>query len=97
MKRNLVPSTLTLFGRLGIHAWVHDGSVRHNGNPEVREEIKENLTRVREGAGVKGSAAYFGAVLLIAMNRGLFTEEDIESLDPLGQGNATYILEKLRG
>lgn len=94
-RHNLMSSTLELFRAMGIKAWVHEGNVRHNAEPEIRDEIRANLERVKEGAGVRKSAAYFGAVLLTAMDRGDFTREDIKKLDPLGKGNATYILEKL--
>lgn len=94
-KHTLIPSTLELFEAMEVKAWVHEDKVRHNGNEELREEIGSNLDRVR-ATGVQGSSLFFGAVLLTAMDRGSFTEQDIDDLDPMGKGNAGYILEKLR-
>ncbi|WP_329187813.1 hypothetical protein [Streptomyces sp. NBC_01428] len=95
-KYTLAQSTADLFTAMGVKAWVHEGGVKHQASPEIRVEIKENLEKVREKAGVRGSALYFGAVLLTAMDRGCFSEADIRYLDKLGSGNANYILEKLR-
>ncbi|MFE0509625.1 hypothetical protein [Streptomyces sp. NPDC058964] len=94
-RRTLIPSTLELFRAMGVKAWARDGSVRHNGPDDIRADIKANLERVRR-IGVRGTALFFGAVLLTAMERGCFTKEDIDDLDPMGKGNAGYILEKLR-
>jgi hypothetical protein len=92
----LYPSTIAVLESMGLKAWVHDNYVRHSGGEEVRERIRGNLERVREAAGVKGTALYFGAALLTAMEEDTFTEDDISRLDPMGKGNASYILEKLR-
>lgn len=93
-RKNLIPSILRLFEAIEVKAWVFEGKVYHDGPDELRDEIGQNIERVRP-IGVRKSALFFGAVLLTAMNRGTFLPADIESLDDLGRGNALYLLEKL--
>lgn len=94
-KKNLIPSILTVLESMGLRAWVSpDGFIAHNGDEEIREEIRQNIERGRE-VGLRRTALYFAACLLTAMDRGTFTPADIESLDDLGRGNALYLLEKL--
>lgn len=93
-KKTLIPSILALFEYLDVKAWVYENRVAHNGSDELREEIGENIERMR-ATGARGKTLLFGAVLLSAVDRG-FTEQDSRRLDALGQGNYSYLLEKLK-
>lgn len=94
-RKTLLPSILQLFEAMEVKAWVFEGRIAHKGSDELRDEIGQAIERVRE-IGLRKSALFFGAVLLVAMDRGDFTPADIESLDDLGKGNASYLLEKLK-
>ncbi|MET8976242.1 hypothetical protein ABZX85_11565 [Streptomyces sp. NPDC004539] len=96
-KYNLFPGILTVLESLGVRAWVTpDRLIAHDGDEELREEIRQNIERVRP-IGLRKTALFFGAVLMVAMDRGTFTPADIATLDHMGQGNALYLLEKLEG
>ncbi|MER7691195.1 hypothetical protein [Streptomyces sp. NPDC097610] len=94
-KYTLTPSILKLFGAMDVKAWVFEGRVAHSGSDELREEIGQNIELLRDKVGLRKTALFFGAVLLVAMDRGSFDERDIKKLDALGQGNALYLLEKM--
>lgn len=94
-KYTLIPSILRLFEAMDVKAWVFEGRVAHNGSDELRDEIGQNIELLREKVGLRKTALFFGAVLLVAMDRGAFLPVDIENLDDLGKGNAGYLLEKL--
>ena len=94
-KHTLHPSILRLFEALEVKAWITpDGWIGHNGDDGLRAAIGEAIERVRP-TGVRKTALMFGAVLLVAMDRGTFTPADIAKLDALGSGNADYILGRL--
>lgn len=93
-RKNLVPSILRLFEAMEVKAWMFEGRVYHDGPDELRDEIGNAIARVRP-IGLRKSALFFGAVLMVAMDRGAFLPADFQSLDDLGRGNAEYLLEKL--
>ncbi|MGX9889105.1 hypothetical protein [Streptomyces sp. NPDC002276] len=93
-RKNLLPSIAAVLESMGVRAWIHEGRVYHDGPDELRDEIGNAIERVRP-TGVRESALFFGAVLVVAMDRGNFTRADIKSLDDLGYGNANYLLERL--
>lgn len=94
-RKNLLPSIVAVLESMGVRAWIHEGRAYHDGPDELRDEIGNAIERVRP-TGVRRSALFFGAVLVTAMDRDSFNEYDMKQLDPLGQGNAGYILEKLK-
>jgi len=93
-KYTLTPSIVAVLESMTEKVWVFGKRVYHDGPDELREEIGRAIEEVRP-IGVRGSALFFGAVLLVAMEHGTFTPADIAKLDALGAGNAGYILEKL--
>lgn len=93
-RKNLLPSIVAVLESMGVRAWIHEGRAYHDGPDELRDEIGQNIERVRE-VGLRKSALFFGAVLLTAMDRGALSPAGIEGLDDLGRGNALYLLEKL--
>ncbi|MET7783097.1 hypothetical protein ABZU94_38535 [Streptomyces mirabilis] len=94
-KYTLTPSILRLFEAMDVKAWVFEGRVAHSGSDELRDEIGQNIELLRDKVGLRKTALFFGAVLLVAMDRGSFTHDDIKGLDDLGSGNANYLLERL--
>ena len=94
-RKTLIPSIITLLESMGVKAWVFEGRVAHNGPDDLRDDIGDNIELLRDRVGLRKTALFFGAVLLVAMNRGTFTPADIQGLDDLGKGNALYLLEKL--
>ena len=95
-KHSLIPGILTVLESLGVRAWVTpDRLIAHDGDDGLREEIRQNIERVRP-IGLRKTALFFAAVLLVAMDRRTFTPADIEKLDDLSRGNALYLLEKMR-
>lgn len=95
-KHNLFSGILTVLESLSVRAWVTpDRLIAHDGGEELREEIRQNIERARP-IGLRKTALFFAAVLLVAMDRGTFTPADIEKLDDLSRGNALYLLEKLK-
>ncbi|NMI58426.1 MULTISPECIES: hypothetical protein [unclassified Streptomyces] len=95
-RQTLTPSIVTVLETMAPKVWVTpDRKVFHNGDDDLRDEIAANIERGRE-IGATRSALFFLAVLLTAMDRGTFTPVDIKTLDHMGQGNAQYLLEKLK-
>lgn len=95
-KHTLTPSIITVFESMDVKAWrTPDGFIGHSGDDVLRDEIGQAIERVRP-TGARKSALFFGAVLLVAMDRGTFSPADIKTLDVLGAGNAEYILTRLR-
>ncbi|MER6355134.1 hypothetical protein ACFV2N_44710 [Streptomyces sp. NPDC059680] len=95
-RQTLIPSIVTVLETMAPKVWVTpDKMVRHNGDEDLRDEITANVERGRK-TGARKSSLFFLAVLLTAMERGTFSPADIQKLDHMGQGNATYLLEKLK-
>ncbi|KUL21445.1 hypothetical protein [Streptomyces regalis] len=95
-KYTLIPSILRLFEALEVKAWITpQGRIAHDGDEALREEIGQGIETART-IGVRGTALLFVSVLLVAMDRGCWTEGDVGKFDALGQGNMGYALEKLR-
>lgn len=95
-KKTLVPSTMTVLRSMGIKVWTDGERVYHNGDQELRDEIAEQLSLIRE-TGPRGAVLYFLACVRVAMNRGCWSEDDVRRLDPLGVGNIGYWLPILEG
>ena len=93
-KHTLIPSIVAVLESMTDKVWVHEGKVYHKGPDELRAAIGEAIERVRL-TGARKTALMFGAVLLVAMDRGTFTPADISKLDDLGRGNADYIIGRL--
>ncbi|ALO94125.1 hypothetical protein SHL15_2992 [Streptomyces hygroscopicus subsp. limoneus] len=95
-RQTLIPSIVTVLETMAPKVWVTpDKMVYHNGDEDLRDEIAANIERGRK-TGARKSSLFFLAVLLTAMDRGIFLPADIQTLDHMGQGNALYLLDRLR-